>query len=341
MTGAERPAHRLLLNSAHPGFNVQPPMPPKATPSKKLSAPQDAALGWLVRLQSGRLDPTDTKAFQSWLEEDPAHAEAYARASQLWNSPLFETALNQYAGEALSGAACSKPWRWAAAASLLLALGWGLTAFGWLDRWRADFATATGEQQRIELADGSSVLLNTDSALSLDFGPDHRGVTLLSGEAFFEVAHDSFRPFVVHSGPADVHVVGTRFAVRAGAQTQVDVESGIVQCANQAGDSVQLTRGQGTAVSASRVAHALPIDPVQAFAWTKRRIAFRDRPLKEILAQLDRYHPGAIVVLDTQLGDRRVTGNYKLQDTSAIIRSLANVTGGRVTEVHGLITALR
>ncbi|QSA96001.1 FecR family protein [Methylococcus sp. EFPC2] len=307
---------------------------------------QEEALAWFASLQDTGLDPKQQAAFDDWLAADPHHAEAYAKVLVLWRAPAFETALGRYADEALAAAMKQRRsrWRapsWAAAAALFCALAWGLTTFGWLDRWHADYATVAGEQRRILLSDGSAVTLNTDSALKLDFSENRRGVRLLSGEAYFEVQPDSARPFVVTTGTARVRVIGTRFSVSTGAETAVAVESGIVACANEQGDSVQLTHGQQVSVSKRRITSPEPVDAGRAFAWLKGRLIFKDQPLVQVLEELDRYHPGTIFVTDNRLAQIPVTGNYKLDDTAAVIRALAEVTGGHITHISNYLTIVR
>lgn len=310
---------------------------PKPEPAASL----EEALNWFARLRDGRARPEIRQAFAAWHAERPEHAEAYAQVTELWQSPVLNEALAHYAALPLP-AARRRPWRpWAAAASLLLAMGWGLHAGGLLDRWRADYATGTGEQSQIVLADGSRVTLNTDTALVSEFDGERRSVRILHGEAYFEVRPDSTRPFVVAAASATVRVVGTRFTVRTGRETQVAVESGIVDCAAGSGAALRLTVGQQAAVSVRGVERWRGVGLGPAFAWVKGRLIFQDRPLTEVIAELDRYHPGIIYLTDSKLGATRITGSYKLGDTGAVIRSLADVAGAQVVHLSPYLTVLK
>jgi transmembrane sensor len=222
-----------------------------------------------------------------------------------------------------------------------LASGWLLFASAWGDRWQADLYTGTGEQHRMVLADGSALILNTDSAVKLDYAGERRGVKLLRGEAYFEVQPDKIRPFIVATEHGTVRVVGTRFSVKTGDTTLVDVQSGIVACAGFQGDSLQLTAGQHTRIANKGVADLTSIDPNKAFGWLKGRLIFQDQPLEEVIAELDRYHPGAIIVTDAKLAKIRITGNYKLEDTAAILRTLAGIAGARVINISTYLTLLK
>ena len=260
----------------------------------------------------------------------------------MWQSQALNVALSQYAAISLpQKPQKSHPQRWAAAACIVLTSGWLLLTSGLIERWQADAVTATGEQRRIVLSDGSAVTLNTDTALAFNAIGERRGVKILSGEAYFEVQPDKTRPFIVETEQGTVRVVGTRFSVKTGDATQVDVESGIVVCAGQQGDSRQLTAGQHTSIASQGVAAVTDIDVGRAFVWLKGRLIFQDQPLEEVIAELDRYHQGAIVITDAKLAKTRITGNYKLEDTAAIVRALAGIAGARVINLSPYLTLLK
>ncbi len=152
---------------------------------------QDQALAWFARLQDSQVSNSDKTAFAQWLAENPAHQAAFNRVEQLWQSPALNQALSQYAAIPFPVThKRNQAMRWATAASIVLVCGWLAIASGIINRWQADYVTATGEQKRIELADGSAMILNTDSAVTLNFSESQRGIKLLQGEVFFEVQPD-------------------------------------------------------------------------------------------------------------------------------------------------------
>lgn len=313
---------------------------PKSIPS--LSKTQNQALVWFARLQDSKANQRDRAEFADWLAESPAHQVAYDKVAQLWQSQALNVALSQYAAIPLPQRQQKlRPQHWAAAACIILTSGWLLLGSGLIERWQADAMTATGEQRRIVLADGSAVTLNTDTALAFNTIGEQRGVKILSGEAYFEVQPDKTRPFIVETEQGTVRVVGTRFNVKTGDATQVDVESGVVVCAGFQGDSRQLTAGQHTSIADQSVAAVTDIDADRAFVWLKGRLIFQDQPLEEVIAELDRYHRGAIVIANTKLAHTRITGNYKLEDTASIIRALAGIAGARVINLSPYLTLLK
>lgn len=305
----------------------------------ELSAALDEAAAWFARLQSSQANIGDLKSFEQWREASPEHAQAYAQVSQLWQSPVLDAALSRYA--AILPKPRSYRRHWLAAACMLFICGWGIHALGLIDRWQADYVTATGEQRMVSLADGSTVTLNTDSAIQVNNSEGQRGVRLLRGEAFFNVKPDKAKPFIVNAAANTVRVVGTQFTVSTGDLTQVAVASGIVLCANGRGDKTQLTAGQQTLIDDHQASPALAIDDTQTFAWTKGRLVFKNRSLGDVIAELDRYQQGSIVIANATLAQTRVSGNYKLQDIPAVVNSLANIANAKVTTLSPYLTILR
>lgn len=303
---------------------------------------EQQALAWFSRLQDNQRGTQDQQAFADWLAQDPANRAAYDKVVELWQSPTLAEALSHFA--AVPARPVSKPApikRWAAAACLLLACGWLAGASGLLNRWQADMTTAAGQQYRAQLADGSSLILNTDSAVKLAYSDDVRGVTLLQGEAYFEVAPNPTKPFIVTTAQGSVKVVGTRFSVKTGDTTEVNVESGQVLCLSAQGESRQLSAGQHTRIEREKVAEINPIDSEQIFAWLKGRLIFQDRPLAEVVAELERYQPGLIVIADPELGQVRISGNYKLEDTSALLKTLAEIAGAKLIRLSPYLSVLQ
>jgi transmembrane sensor len=306
------------------------------------SRAQDQALAWFARLQDSQVSNRDKAAFVEWLAASPDHQAAFNQVEQLWQSAELTQALSQYAAIPFPVTRKrNQPMRWATAASMVLVCGWLAIASGIIKRWQADYVTETGEQRRIELADGSTMTLNTDSAISLDFSEKQRGIKLLQGEVYFEVQPDKTKPFVVATEHGTVRVVGTRFTVKVGEKTEVDVDSGIVACAGDNSGKVQLTAGQHAEITENNVSPATPINPSRSIAWLKGRLIFQDQTLAQVLAELDRYHPGVILIADAKLGQTRITGNYKLNDTAAVVRTLADIIGAKVMTLSPYLTVLK
>ncbi len=194
----------------------------------KLSKPDiDAeARAWFVRLLQ---EPTarNRATFEAWRQADPAHAEAFRAVALTWEAAeqpgkrLAEAEADELSVylKAMDGAKDRrKSSRRLAGAAVILACLLGTAV--WLERpnmlqdFAADYVSSRGERLEIRLADGSTVLLDADSALADDFSEGERQVRLLRGGAFFEVQHDPQHPFKVIAADGEVRVLGTRFEVR-------------------------------------------------------------------------------------------------------------------------------
>ncbi|QCO19852.1 DUF4880 domain-containing protein (plasmid) [Azospirillum brasilense] len=328
------------------------------------SLPLEQALDWFIRLQAEDAGEECRQACAAWCAADPRNARAWALAQDMWASPILTEALEATAVSATAApdtavpdtaprdAAPALPLRpsrrsrplgrramaWAAA--VLVAVGLGLAADLPL-RLQADHRTATGVQERLQLADGSRVLMDTGTALATDVEGEERRTRLLRGAAFFEVTPDPARPFRVAAGPAVVTVVGTAFAVRyLDDRVTVTVRHGTVDVARSGGPAVRLRAGEEVVVTASGVGAEHPADLSAALGWVDGRLVFEDRPLGEVLDELDRYYPGLIVVPDS-LADRRITGNYRLDDPVRTATALAGLVRAETLRVSDALLILR
>jgi transmembrane sensor len=334
---------------------------PKRNETPPLDPVQDEALRWFIELQAAEGDPAARRAFDAWLAQDRRHAAAFAKVAELWNSSEFGKALTSHGRvpERNNGrgqlatmtaerprAPASRSWGRpiAAIAAVLIFAGAAAHYSGLLLYLRADYVTATGQQQRISLPDGSTVLLNSGSAITLDFGDARRVVRLIEGEAFFDVAPNPDRPFHVAGRFADVEVTGTAFSVRATGETDnVTLQRGSVSVRPRSAHAraVKLLPRYAVAVGASETGAVNVVDPNDAFAWLEGRIRFRDRRLGDVLDELRRYHRGVIIVANARITDIRVSGNYRVDDPALVVASLADAVGATLTRLSDRVLILR
>ncbi|NIF15836.1 FecR domain-containing protein [Pantoea sp. Cy-639] len=271
-----------------------------------LSTLSDDALDWQVLLHSGNATAIDHSRYQHWCRLSPAHAEAAAEAEALWldlgHTPTAKASLP----------AAPRRWRWlsAVAASLVLGMA-GHVAWQQLPIWRADYHTSVGQRQSLTLADGSRVTLNSASALSVVFDEHQRKVVLEAGEALFETVADP-RPFVVQAGGAPVTGNAAVFSVRR--------EPG----------GAQVLLAEGQAEVAGQVLQPTP-DAGTRTAWQRGKLIFNGKPLGQVLAELERYQHGRIVIPDQQLAALEVSGVFDLDDPHALLRTLEQRYGLKVT----------
>ncbi len=314
------------------------PMQQQPAPTPDSDTPLEQALDWLILLDDA--DEACQARFAQWLAASPANAEAFARAQRCWQSPALVSAaarLEQRRQPTPKRARRLGPGL-AIAASLLLVVGITLHS-DLLLRLRADHVTAVGQRQSLQLADGSRVLLNTDSAFTSRIDERQRVTQLLRGEAYFDVAKDSSRPFEVSAGPVRVSVRGTAFAVRyLGDAAEVSVEHGEIEVHARGNDTrIHLRGGDSIRVGPDGVGQRTRANSASQLAWVQGRLVFDDRPLHEVLDELRRYYPGWIINGNARLNDLRITGNYRLSEPASIMRSLAQVTSAQLHEYPALL----
>ncbi|MDQ7018702.1 MAG: FecR family protein [Robiginitomaculum sp.] len=308
---------------------------------------EEEAVQWHVRLQGGAATSDDWMAFTRWLETDPAYNAAYDAVVRIWDvaGELAEPAclsdgkktstknIIAFPFHRLPSAVRARPivfgggFGTAIAATLLV-----LAAPVFLSSQSASYSTGIGEQRTITLADGTTVMLNTNTDISIHYGKNIRQVNMKKGEAFFTVHHDQSRPFTVAVNDLKVTDVGTRFDIRNDlGRTQVSVTEGIVDIglvmANGEPRSVmpkpvRLTAGDQAVY---RIGHDLEthtFDVEQLTAWKQGQLVFENDNLATVTAELNRYFDRPVILADADLGNLRFSGVLQIHDQKRALRDL-------------------
>ena len=187
------------------------------------------------------------------------------------------------------------------------------------------YRTAVGERRVVALADGSTIDLNTDSQVRVRLSRDRRAITLDKGQALFAVAHDTARPFIVAAGDTAVRAVGTRFEVyRTGAAVRVILAEGQVSVTQANAPAPTMMRA-GTRLDVAGKAPARPvvIDVAAATGWTQGRLTFQDAPLREAVAEVNRYSRTKVVLGPGVPAHEQVNGIFDAGDTTAFVKGVA------------------
>ncbi len=305
----------------------------------------DQALEWVLRLKAREVD---TAALNAWLAEGADRGEALARVLALYDCPELTVATAQaMPTEKPPIPAPSRPiatsWRFSAvalavAASLAVALMVPLLVSDWFLGVRADYRTGAGEIVTIDLPDGSRLQMNSHTAVTADFEDGRRAVSLLQGEAFFEVAHDATRPFTVTGGFGIVKVTGTAFNVaREAAADVVHLQSGRVMLTRDDAQSsaVALSPGQTATVDRSRISFLPAEDGETRLAWREGWIQLSAEPLRAALEEIGRHTDLTIVTLPTAALETPVSGSFRIAEASAAIESIATAAGARIEHLPG------
>lgn len=301
---------------------------------------EDRAVAWCVRRERPDWSTSDQVELDAWLSESTAHRVAMLRMEYGWQrvdrmAALRASSLNQTAST-ISQYRPRSQRRWLAmAAGFLLVLG--LSSFvltQWLGNGPQQYVTMIGGHQTVPLKDGSHVELNTDTHLRASVDEKARVVWLDKGEAYFEVAHDAKRPFVVYAGDRRVVVLGTHFLVRRDHdRIEVMVAEGRVRVeAVDAGKPVKsavITPGNMVVSESGSmlVAMASPEKVESELAWRRGYLVFDRTSLSNVAEQFNRYNEKKIVINDATISDTRISGSFEADNVDAFGRLLQRAYG--------------
>ena len=308
----------------------------------------DEASRWYAELQSDDLSPQDMDAFLAW-QADPENEAAFQEVEHALlaldqaglSSETVAPAPNSGARRGNGGAGARRisggALRWISTGAVAAAVLVTASVFVVQSQFGADavlYRTDIGEQRSVELADGSTVTLNTNSTIEVDYTDKARLVRLTEGQALFDVETDADRPFTVATDLSTTTALGTRFDVYAGkAQTAVTLIEGSVRVAQRdegregRGDAdeteaVTLAPGEQALVSVN----APPtVGAVNVEAYTKWRdgvVQFTDTPLADAVAELNRYSRLQLRVQDKTLATERISGSFKAGQPEVFVSTL-------------------
>lgn len=305
------------------------------------------AFAWVARTRLRDLDDAELATFDAWYEADIRHQGAYARAMAIHNALLLASGKQVLPAASEDGAAATPDdpslsrRRWlvlggvaAGVAALAGPLGYRILHRGTV------LTTAKGEYRRVPLQDKSIANINSGSQIEVAFTEQQRRIKLRKGEAWFEVAKDKSKPFIVEAGDALIRAVGTAFSVRrlAGG-SEVLVTEGTVEVWTRDGTAQKRLVTAGEHAFLAQEAKAIPVtrqpDEVnRRLAWREGKLILSRQTLGEAVADFNRYSPKTIVILDASLRDKRLVGQYQLDAPELFARDVS-----MVLEVPILITA--
>ncbi|MEO1082741.1 MAG: FecR domain-containing protein [Acidobacteriota bacterium] len=327
-----------------------------------------SAADWAARLRSDRVTAEDRDAYEQWLDADPGNRNSASQLDQVWQSlegleddPMVQAVLSAppRRKRGWTWMATSRPFAGAVLCLALVAISFTL--------WRSQnegavYETANGEQRIVDLADGSRLHLNVSTRLEVSLHGAVRNVQLVQGQAFFDVASDPSRPFVVTAGDKKITVLGTKFDVLLrGEDTRVTVIEGRVAVASlspilseaapggirEAPDAAASVAPPADSPAAdylppleltdrdavswprrSRPSAVLPSVAVPAVeAWISGKVVFDSTPLGEAVVELDRYTPVKMRLGSEELGSTTVSGVFyidRLADVESLVFALEN-----------------
>jgi transmembrane sensor len=295
------------------------------------------ALAWLSRVSLGEATREDLAELRRWRDTSPAHAEALARAGQLWReleTPVAALARTGAMSASTGRSTAFRPGRrafLAGGAAMAAAAAGVMIVRPPLDLWpalaelAADHRTGVGEQQHLNLADAVSVDLNTRTSISMRPADQGAGIELISGETSIAIDRAAAQPFTVVAADGRMTASRATFNVRRLGPTvdltcidgEVSVECG--------GRALRLGTGQQVAYDAAGLGKVTGADTSVVTAWREGMLVFRNTPLVDVIEEVNRYRSGRIVLMDAKLGQRLVTARFEIKRLDTVMGQIGNV----------------
>ncbi|MGU3575284.1 FecR family protein [Brucellaceae bacterium C25G] len=300
----------------------------------------EEAAEWFFRQDDTPLSAVDQISFQSWLAASKENRAAYAEISGTWHEmaqipqPVTPVAPRRYA--------FTRPMPVVVTFASLFLLVSGAWYMDLATRLSADAYTQTGELHTMQLPDGSKAEMNSGTAIVVDYSTKERRIRLLKGEAVFTVSSDQQRPFIVEANGGQARALGTVYGVRDDSHgaTVTVIESHVAISASKNGQQVKLGPDERVSYSNGRLEAVETIDAATETAWRRNKLIFVDRPLDEVIHELNRYHKGMIRITDSSVASRRVSGVFEITDIMKVIDNLKkslNLNDTRLGEMVVLI----
>jgi transmembrane sensor len=299
-----------------------------------MSKIDNEAFSWVVRKRVRGLDDAETAQFDAWCKADTRHLGAYARAMAIHNAVHLATGNGAFParpGDFDSGHPSSRRRNLVLgglAASLVAMAG----KFGYSAMQAGTvLITAKGEFRRVPLQDESIANINSGSQLEVAFTQQQRTINLSKGEAWFEVAKDASKPFIVEAGDARIRAVGTAFSVRRLASgSEVLVTEGTVEVWSKDGTAQRRLVTAGEHAFLAQDARAIPVtrqpDEVnRRLAWREGKLVLNRQTLGEAVADFNRYSTKPIVIVDPALQDKRLIGQYQLDAPELFAKDVSTI----------------
>jgi transmembrane sensor len=311
----------------------------------------EEAVRWQVRLAES--PELYAEELSSWLAQDPRNREAWRSAQASWDflgehatSPAvisLRRAALAYASNTIRSQAVSSrlrrfPASVATAAVVFMAVS-ALTA--WYLQRPDSYRTALGERRAVTLADGSQITLDSSSEVMVRYSANARALTLVRGQARFDVTHDVERPFTVTANGRRVVATGTVFDVDLlGSDFLVTLIEGHVVVLPQSkpvgsaertsatrarssdSPSIALDAGQQLVMSSHAAPRVTPVDIDRVMAWERGKIVFNDEPLASVVERMNRYISHRIDVADERVAALRISGMFHVGDVRGFVSTL-------------------
>jgi transmembrane sensor len=294
---------------------------------------QTRAADWLLERREGEWNDARQAEFDAWMEESLAHRIAYWRLDAAWGRADLLAAMRRPAFQRRAEAR-RKVWpNILRAVAAVIVIGAVAGAVQWFEPGKAaekTYATAIGERERLTLADGSQIELNTDSQVRTEIAANQRKIWLDKGEVYFEVKHNEKNPFVVMVGEHRITDIGTKFVVRRDKDGfKVSVLEGVVRLDDSRTAPKILTKGEVAVAGTNptRIVRQTQQELADSIGWQRGVLVFDHTSLAEVAAEFNRYSTTKIVIADPQTASLTIDGTFPSNNSRAFMRLAQAVLG--------------
>lgn len=322
---------------------------PQATEAMKQTLQREAQ-AWVVRLGSQQATEDDAQAFRHWCARSRDHAQAFVQARQVWQAmaPAAQRVRQQEARES-AHRRLPVPGRRAflggavAASVAYLAVSPPLALWPSVAEWGDDYRTATGEQREVAMGDGVVLQMNTQTRINLRHGTTEsagEAIELVSGEAEVLAGGTASARVTVAAGGGTVSAVRARFNIRhLDGEVCVTCLAGQIDVA-QGTQQARLDEGRQLRYGPAGLGVVTGVDTGPVVAWRRRQLVFDQVPLSQVVAEVNRYRHGRLILTNEALGRSRVQASFSIDRLDDVAFLVRDVYGAELTQLPGGIVLL-
>lgn len=287
---------------------------------------REEALSWFVKINSGEASDEDYKAHQAWLNARDQNIREYAKLDMVWSDlDVIEDPRNKSvrSDTALAGSTLISRRGFIVGGAIAASVA-AIIAVTVVPAFLSnDYSTSVGEQRNITLADGSRIMLDADTALKLEFTESERRLRLVRGRAFFDVAKDKSRAFIVEAFGGSVTALGTRFTVHLWDEdVTVSVEESAVAVIAPNKESVDVSEKHTVSYDENNLTQVTVDNKGAGADWRNGKLLFEDQPLRQVVADINRYRSGVIYITDDTLFELRVSGIFDINNLDGVLDAI-------------------
>jgi transmembrane sensor len=316
--------------------------------SQQAGSPERDAYDWALRFASGKASRAELEDLRRWAARDPANAEAFDRASSAWHTVGLAAPAMEPVPVQVAAPRSTQPSRrlfiggaLAASAAGVLVVRPPLHLWPSWSELAADYRTDVGERKRIELFDRVAIDMNTRTSIAMRSSmPGDEQIELLAGEALVSTPVRPARALTVVAGAGRIVARHASFNVRR------DPEVVCVTCLSgeavveRGGKQLALAAGQQIVYSDRGLGVASTPDTAVVTAWQDGLLVFRAMPIAGVVAEINRYRPGRVILTNAALGRERFSARFRIENIDQVVHQIEEIYRARVTALPGGIVLL-